>query len=40
MAQAPVDGGAHLDIVFTPERSEWNGSSSIQLRITDLRPRA
>lgn len=40
MAQAPVEAGARLDILFSPERNEWNGNSSIELRIADLRPHA
>ena len=27
-----------IDIAFFPEMNEWNGSSSLQLRIKDLRP--
>jgi len=38
MAEAPVESGSRLDILFSPERNEWNGSTTIQLRIVDLRP--
>jgi single-stranded-DNA-specific exonuclease len=27
-----------IDIAFFPEMNEWNGSSSLQLRVRDLRP--
>jgi hypothetical protein len=27
-----------IDIAFFPEINEWKGSSSVQLRIKDLRP--
>ena len=30
--------GAVIDMAFFPEMNEWNGSSSLQLRIKDLRP--
>jgi hypothetical protein len=26
-----------IDIAFFPEMNEWNGSSSLQLRVRDLR---
>lgn len=39
-ADAPVENGSRLDILFVPERNEWNGSATIQLRIEDLRPHA
>jgi single-stranded-DNA-specific exonuclease len=38
-ADAAVESGSRLDILFSPEHNEWNGSSTIQLRIADLRPR-
>ncbi len=38
MADSPIDDGAPLDVVYTPEVNEWNGTSSIQLRLRDLRP--
>jgi len=37
MADTPVEAGATLDILFSPERNEWNGNTSIQLRLRDLR---
>ena len=37
MADAPVEDGATLDILFSPEHNEWNGNTSIQLRLRDLR---
>jgi single-stranded-DNA-specific exonuclease len=38
MADASVEEGAGLDILFSPEHNDWNGSTSIQLRLIDLRP--
>ena len=38
MADAPVEEGATLDVLFSPEHNEWNGNTSIQLRLRDLRP--
>jgi len=38
MADLNVDEGAAMDILFSPEYNEWNGSTSIQLRLRDLRP--
>jgi single-stranded-DNA-specific exonuclease len=40
MADAPVEEGATLDILFSPEHNEWNGNTSIQLRLRDLRGHA
>ena len=40
MADAPIDVGSCLDILFSPELNEWNGSTSIQLRLRDHRPAA
>ncbi|MFI5396883.1 MAG: single-stranded-DNA-specific exonuclease RecJ [Candidatus Binatia bacterium] len=37
MAEASIADGAALDILFSPERNEWNGTTSIQLRLRDLR---
>jgi single-stranded-DNA-specific exonuclease len=37
MADAPAQEGASLDILFAPEHNEWNGNTSIQLRLRDLR---
>ncbi|MGD0949156.1 MAG: single-stranded-DNA-specific exonuclease RecJ [Candidatus Binatia bacterium] len=37
MADLPVEDGAVLDILFSPELNEWNGSTSLQLRLRDLR---
>lgn len=36
MAERATDG--LMDIAFFPEMNEWNGSSSLQLRVKDLRP--
>jgi len=36
MAQRDTEGG--LDVAFFPEINEWNGSSTLQLRVKDLRP--
>jgi hypothetical protein len=30
------DTDSKLDIVFTPQRNDWNGNTSIQLKIRDL----
>jgi single-stranded-DNA-specific exonuclease len=38
MADTAVESGNSVDILFSPERNEWNGSATIQLRIEDLRP--
>jgi len=27
-----------VDIAFSPEMNEWNGNSTLQLRVKDLRP--
>jgi len=37
MAERRVDAGDTLDIVFSAERNEWNGNTSIQLRLRDLK---
>jgi single-stranded-DNA-specific exonuclease len=37
MAEAPAEAGSRLDLLFSVERNEWQGASSIQLRINDLR---
>jgi single-stranded-DNA-specific exonuclease len=37
MADVAVDEGSRLDILFSPEHNEWNGNTSIQLRLRDLR---
>ncbi|MBI3786271.1 MAG: single-stranded-DNA-specific exonuclease RecJ [Deltaproteobacteria bacterium] len=37
MADKPIAEGDRLDILFTPEENEWNGSRTLQLRIRDLR---
>jgi len=37
MSDAPVQEGAALDVLFSPEHNEWNGNTSIQLRLRDLR---
>jgi single-stranded-DNA-specific exonuclease len=36
MAERQIPGT--VDIAFFPEMNEWNGSSSLQLRVKDLRP--
>ncbi|HVM95154.1 MAG TPA: hypothetical protein VMT89_02140, partial [Candidatus Acidoferrales bacterium] len=38
MADQAVETGSKLDVLFTPEENEWNGSKSVQLRIRDMRP--
>ena len=37
MADLPLEDGAVLDILFSPELNEWNGNTSLQLRLRDLR---
>jgi single-stranded-DNA-specific exonuclease len=37
MADAPIEAGAGIDVLFSPEHNEWNGNTSIQLRLRDLR---
>jgi single-stranded-DNA-specific exonuclease len=32
----PAVNGSNLDIVFTPQINDWNGSSDIQLKIKDV----
>jgi len=32
-----MDGGAELDLAFTPERNSWQGRESLQLRLKDVR---
>jgi len=36
MADREIDG--MVDVAFFPEMNVWNGSSSLQLRVKDLRP--
>ena len=38
MAEAPIYAGDCLDVLFSPEPDDWNGSTSIQLRLRDVRP--
>jgi single-stranded-DNA-specific exonuclease len=37
MGDLPLEDGAALDILFSPELNEWNGNTSLQLRLRDLR---
>lgn len=37
MAEAPIEEGAALDILHSPEYNEWNGTRSIELRLRDYR---
>jgi single-stranded-DNA-specific exonuclease len=37
MAAVPLEDGVSVDILFSPELNEWNGSTSLQLRLRDLR---
>ena len=32
----PAISGANIDIVFTPQINQWNGSSDIQLKMKDV----
>jgi single-stranded-DNA-specific exonuclease len=38
MGDATIADGAALDILFSAERNEWNGTTSLQLRLRDVRP--
>jgi single-stranded-DNA-specific exonuclease len=38
MAATDIEAGTHIDILFSPEINDWNGNTSIELRIRDLRP--
>jgi len=38
MGESKIEG--EIDIVFFPELNEWNGNSTLQLRIIDFRPSA
>lgn len=38
MADSPLKEGGPLDVLFSPEHNEWNGTRSIQLRLRGLRP--
>ncbi len=38
MADETVAAGDYLDLLFSPMRNEWNGTTSTELRIRDLRP--
>ncbi len=38
MADMPAEAGTRLDILLSPECNEWNGSTTLQLRLRDLRP--
>jgi single-stranded-DNA-specific exonuclease len=37
LADAPIDEGATLDVLVSPEYNEWNGSVTLQLRLRDFR---
>ncbi len=37
LADAPIDQGATLDVLVSPEYNEWNGSVTLQLRLRDFR---
>jgi single-stranded-DNA-specific exonuclease len=37
MAEAPIEEGALLDVLHSPEYNEWNGTKSIQLRVRDYK---
>ena len=37
MADQPVAEGAGVDILFSPELNEWNGTRTLQLRLRDVR---
>ncbi len=37
MAEVPVAQGGKIDLLYTPEINVWNGATSLQLRVRDLR---
>ena len=37
MADKPIDAGAIVDVLVSPEYNEWNGTVSLQLRLRDFR---
>jgi single-stranded-DNA-specific exonuclease len=37
MADLPVTAGDWLDVLFSPMRSDWNGTTTTELRLRDLR---
>ncbi len=39
MGDLPVSIGSRIDVLFCAERNEWNGTTSLQLRLRDLRAR-
>lgn len=38
MSSVPVNRGDRVDVVFTPERNDWQGRRGVSLRLRDLRP--
>ncbi len=38
MADRAVETGAHLDVLHSPMTSEWNGMTTVELRMLDFRP--
>ena len=39
MSELPVSLGSRIDVLFSAERNDWNGTSTIQLRLRDVRGR-
>ena len=37
MGHIPINTGARIDVLYTPEINVWNGQASLQLRLRDLR---
>ena len=37
MAEFPAKVGDHLDVLFRPMINHWNGTTSVELRLADLR---
>jgi len=37
MVEAAIEDGTRIDILYTPEYNDWNGSRSIELRLRDFR---
>ncbi len=40
MSALAPEVGSRVDLVFTPERDDWNGNGTVRLRLLDLRPMA
>ncbi len=38
MAERDAAEGALIDVLYSPQRNEWNGNTQLQLRLRDVRP--